>query len=243
LNWEFTLDVILSLGVIWAVVFKEKLKSLMILAKNSLEIKRKIVSKHLEEGLLPYTQIYLPSFDHHFSTIGLVGMNEAIMNFRSGENITTKYGQDFAYGILNFMRQILQEFQEETGHIYNLEATPAEGTSYRLARIDVGKYPDIITAGEETPYYTNSTQLPVGFTDDIFEAMDLQDRLQTCYTGGTVFHTFIGERISDPKAVAKLVKSIAYRYKMPYFTISPTFSICPVHGYIPGEHETCPYDD
>ncbi|HDM22189.1 MAG TPA: ribonucleoside triphosphate reductase, partial [Methanomicrobia archaeon] len=219
--------------------FFAKLGSLMDLAKNSLEIKRKVVTNNIEQGLLPYTKRYLGNLDHHFSTIGLVGMNEALLNFM-GVNIASREGRSFALKILDFMREKLKEYQEETGHLYNLEATPAEGTSYRLAKIDKRKFPDIITAGVSEPYYTNSTQLPVDYTDDIFEALELQEELQRKYTGGTVFHGFVGERISSGESCRKLVRRIAYNFRIPYFTITPTFSICPNHGYIPGEAPKCP---
>jgi len=219
--------------------FFERISELMELAKESLEIKRKVVERNMENGLLPYTKRYLGTLNNHFSTIGLVGMNEALLNFM-GKDIGTDEGRKFAVEILNFMREKLEQFQEETGHIYNLEATPAEGTSYRLARIDREKYPEIIAAGEEESYYTNSTQLPVGYTDDIFEALDLQDELQALYTGGTVLHGFIGEEIDNPEACKLLVKRIAENYHLPYYTITPTFSICRTHGYIAGEHFTCP---
>ncbi|MBQ2620510.1 MAG: ribonucleoside triphosphate reductase [Thermoguttaceae bacterium] len=219
--------------------FMARLDYLMDLAKESLEIKRKVVAKHLKGELLPYTQVYLPSLDHHFSTIGLVGMNEACLNFL-GCSICDPEGMEFALRVLHHMKDKIKEMQKETGHIYNLEATPAEGTSFRLAKIDRKKYPDIICAGDTNPYYTNSTQLPVGYTSDLFEALDLQAPLQKEYTGGTVFHAFIGERIDDPDLVASLVKRIATNYRIPYFTLTPSFSICPVHGYIPGEHKCCP---
>ena len=234
--------------------FFEKLRDLMELAKESLEIKRKTLERYTNIGLYPYSKFYLRNvkkrFDqywkNHFSTIGLLGMNECIMNFMSGEDITTEKGRNFALKVLKFMRGILEEYQIETGNIYNLEATPAEGTSYRFARIDKKRFGRIIVANEKSfqeknakPYYTNSTQLPVGFTEDLFEVLDLQDELQTQYTGGTVIHSFIGERIDKP-AVKKIVKKIAENYKLPYFTITPTFSICPIHGYIAGEHEYCP---
>jgi len=221
--------------------FFARLDRLILLAKESLEIKRKVVQKHLDGDLLPYTKTYLPGLEHHFSTIGLVGMNEACLNFL-GSSICDHGGQSFAVRVLDHMKEKIQDIQEETGHIYNLEATPAEGTSFRLARLDRKYYPEIICAGDTTPYYTNSTQLPVGYTDDLFEALDLQEPLQSRYTGGTVFHAFIGERIEDPALVAALVKKIATNYHMPYFTLTPTFSICPVHGYIPGEHESCPLE-
>ncbi len=221
--------------------FMSRLGTLMDLAKESLETKRKIVLRHIECDLLPYTKQYLGTLNNHFSTIGLVGLNEACLNF-VGCCIADKDGLEFSCRVLDFMKKKISDFQEETGHIYNLEATPAEGTSYRLAKIDKKKYPEIIAAGDSTPYYTNSSWLPVGYTQDIFEALDLQEPLQEKYTGGTVFHGFIGERINDEKQVASLVRKIAENYKIPYFTITPTFSVCPVHGYIPGEHHECPYD-
>ncbi|MFP4400612.1 MAG: ribonucleoside triphosphate reductase [Candidatus Woesearchaeota archaeon] len=218
-----------------------KLEYLMDLAKQSLETKRKIINHNLETGLLPYTKRYLGTLNNHFSTIGLLGMNESLQNFLDTD-ITTEEGSAFAKEVLLFMREKLKDYQEETGHIYNLEATPGEGTSYRFAKIDKEKYPDIKTAGDEVPYYTNSTQLPVNYTQDIFEALEKQDQLQSLYTGGTVLHGFMGEQISDPETCKDLVKKIAYNFKLPYFTITPTFSICPVHGYIPGKHEICPYE-
>lgn len=221
--------------------FFSRLGNLMDLAKDSLEIKRKIVQRYLDGDLLPYTKIYLGTLNNHFSTIGLVGLNEGCLNFL-GCSIADKEGMEFSLRVLEFMRERIADYQEKTGHIYNLEATPAEGTSYRLARIDKNKYPEIICAGDSNPYYTNSSWLPVGYTDDIFEALDLQEPLQERYTGGTVFHCFIGERINDENQVAALVKRIAENYKIPYFTITPTFSICPVHGYISGEHQECPYE-
>ncbi len=221
--------------------FFARLSHLMELAKDSLEIKRKIVQRHLDGDLLPYTKTYLGTLQNHFSTIGLVGMNEACLNFL-GCSIFDAEGNDFASRVLDFMREKIADFQSETGHIYNLEATPAEGTSFRLARADRKVYPDIICAGDANPYYTNSSQLPVGYTDDLFEALDLQEPLQKKYTGGTVFHAFIGERIEDAAQVASLVKRIAETYKIPYFTLTPSFSICPVHGYIPGEHHECPLE-
>ena len=218
-----------------------RLGTLMDLAKDSLEIKRKVVQKHLDGDLLPYTRTYLGTLKNHFSTIGLVGLNECCLNFL-GCSICDEEGRNFSLKVLDFMRERLQDYQAQTGHIYNLEATPAEGTSYRLARIDRKKYLDIICAGDTEPYYTNSSQLPVGYTDDLFEALDLQEPLQAKYTGGTVFHSFIGEKINDPVQVASLVRRIATNYRIPYFTITPTFSICPIHGYIPGNHPTCPYE-
>lgn len=221
-------------------MFFEKLGKMMILAKNSLEIKRKIINRNFERGLLPYTKRYLGHLNHHFSTIGLVGMNEACLNF-FGKNIATKEGKVFAIKVLKFMRDKLVEFQNETGHIFNLEATPAEGTSYRLARIDRKNYPNIITSGNGVPYYTNSTHLPVDHTNDMFEALKHQDDLQVLYTGGTVFHGFVGEKVDGGESVALLVKRISDNFRLPYFTITPTFSICPVHGYISGEHFRCPF--
>lgn len=222
--------------------FYRQLTRLLVLAKNSLELKRKEVWKNYQRDLMPYTKCYLPNLDSHFSTIGLVGMNECCLNL-FGKDITTEEGQKFSKEVLTFINEKLKEFQEETGHIYNSEASPAEATSYRLARIDVKKYPDIITAGTDVPYYTNSTQLPVGFTDDLFEALDLQDDLQAMYTGGTVFHAYIGESIDDWNLVRDLVRRVASEYRLPYFSLTPTFSICPVHGYIKGNHPTCPHCD
>ena len=221
--------------------FYRQLDRLMRMAMESLEIKRKVVQKHLEGDLLPYTKTYLPNLEHHFSTIGLVGMNECCLNFL-GCSICDPEGAEFSREGLVHMAEKIKDFQEETGHIYNLEATPAEGTSFRLARLDRKRYPEIICAGTDNPYYTNSTQLPVGYTSDLFEALDLQAPLQQLYTGGTVFHAFIGERIDDPGLVASLVKRIATNYRIPYFTLTPSFSICPVHGYIPGEHTECPLE-
>ncbi|MDR0447715.1 MAG: ribonucleoside triphosphate reductase [Treponema sp.] len=218
-----------------------RLESLMILAKESLKIKRKVVTKLLETGLFPYTRRYLRNLDSHFNTIGLVGMNECILNFL-GRNITIadEEGQNFALSVLDFMRKKLADFQEETGELFNLEATPAESTSYRLAKHDKQRYPDIISSGTNEPYYTNSTQLPVMQTEDIFDALDLQEKLQCAYTGGTVFHTLVGEAIEDWRICRDLVKAIACNYRVPYFTISPTFSVCTVHGYLKGEHFFCP---
>lgn len=222
--------------------FFSKLEYLMILAKDSLEIKRKIAQRNIDNGLLPYTKIYITSLKNHFSTIGLVGMNEACLNLL-GVDITTPEGNAFAVETMKFMRAKLSEFQEESENLFNLEGSPAEGTSYRLAKIDKKKFSDIITAGtDENPYYTNSTQIPVGYTDDIFEACDLQNEVQSLYTGGTVEHLYLGERLEDPAQAAKLIKTLCTNYKIPYFSITPTFSICKVHGYIPGNHSECPYD-
>jgi len=229
--------------------FFERLEKLMYHAKESLEIKRKVLEAFTDRNLYPYTKHYLRGirermgsyWKNHFSTIGLVGMNEACLNL-TGKTIADREGMDFAKRVLDFMNARLLEFQAETGNNFNLEATPAEGTSFSLARIDKEKYPDIISANENggPAFYTNSTQLPVNYTDDIFEALDLQDEIQVKYTGGTVFHTFIGERIAEPIAAKVLVRKICETYHMPYFTLTPTFSVCPDHGYIRGEIEACP---
>ncbi len=227
--------------------FFQRLADLMDLAKVSLEIKRKVLEDWTDKGLYPYAQHYLDGvkkmrgyyWGNHFSTIGLIGMNEALLNFL-GINIANKKGIEFTLEVLDFMRDKLVEYQEETGNMYNLEATPAEGTSYRLALKDKKKYPDIITAGEKEPYYTNSTQLPVNYTDDLFEALKLQDELQTKYTGGTVFHAFLGEAVSNSESVKSLIKIVFEKFRLPYFTLTPTFSVCPIHGYIAGEHFICP---
>lgn len=233
--------------------FFQRLGGLMDLAKESLEVKRKLIERYTEQGLYPYSRFYLRHlhkktgsyWDNHFSTIGLVGMNECLLNFM-GEHLGTETGHTFAIEVLDYMRTRLESYQEETGHIYNLEATPAEGTSYRLARIDKKAYPDIIVANEQVvkqggePYYTNSTQLPVNFTDDLFEALTLQDDLQTRYTGGTVFHTFVGEAQMPEAGVISFLKKVTSNFRLPYITLSPTFSVCPNHGYIYGEHYTCP---
>lgn len=219
--------------------FFVRLDYLMDLAKESLCIKRKVIQKLLDNGLFPYTKRYLKKLDNHFNTIGLCGMNECCLNFL-GVNIADPKGYDFACRVLDHMREKMQDYQEKTGELFNLEATPAESTSYRLARHDKANYPDIITSGKAEPYYTNSTQLPVDYTADVFEALEHQEILQTKYTGGTVFHTFMGEKIKDWKACRELVKSILSNYRIPYLTISPTYSICPVHGYISGEQFECP---
>ncbi len=222
--------------------FYERLDKLMDIAARSLKVKRTTISKFLENGLYPYTKRYLGTFDNHFSTIGLVGMNEACLNANWLRcDLTDERGQRFTAQVLDHMRERLSDYQEMYGDLYNLEATPAESTSYRLAIHDKKRYPNIITAGtEESPYYTNSSNLPVGFTHDLFKAMDIQDDLQTKYTSGTVFHVFLGEQPTSWEAVASLVKKIASNYKLPYFTISPTYSVCKEHGYITGEHYTCP---
>ncbi|GAG74358.1 unnamed protein product, partial [marine sediment metagenome] len=219
--------------------FLDRLEYLMGMAKSSLETKREIVEKNMQGGLLPYTKRYLGTLKNHFSTIGPIGMNEACLNLL-GEDIASPEGKSLAVETLEFMRAKLSDFQEETSHIYNLEAVPAEGTSYRLARIDKRKYPNIITAGKEVPYYTNSTLLPVGKTEDVIEALEHQEKLQTLYTGGTVFHIFLGERMSSGEAAKRLLKKIAYNSRIPYITITPTYSICSDHGYLRGEHPNCP---
>ena len=222
--------------------FFERLDHLMDIAARSLKIKRTVISNLLEDGLYPYTKRYLGSFENHFSTIGLVGMNEAGLNARwLKKDMTHKETQDFSVKVLNHMRERLSDYQEDYGDLYNLEATPAESTSYRFAKHDKEKFPDIITANEHgTPYYTNSTHLPVGYTEDVFTALDIEDKLQTLYTSGTVFHVFLGEKLPTWQSAANLVRKIAENYALPYYTISPTYSICKVHGYIAGEHETCP---
>lgn len=225
--------------------FYERLDRLMDISARSLAIKRKVITNLLDAGLYPYTKRYLGTFANHFSTIGLVGMNEAALNanwLRS--NLTDDRAQQFAKDVLNHMRERLSDYQEKYGDLYNLEATPAESTSYRLAKHDVKHYPDIITASDskknETPYYTNSSHLPVGYTDDIFEALDKQDELHTLYTSGTVFHAYLGEKLPDWKSAANLVRKIAENYRLPYYSISPTYSVCKNHGYIAGEQYTCP---
>jgi ribonucleoside-triphosphate reductase len=223
-------------------------------AKTSLEIKRKVLESFTEGGLYPYSRRYLRNvkegygkyWKNHFSTIGLVGINEAIVNLL-GVNIAARDGQDFAAKMLTFMRERLLDFQEETGSIYNLEATPAEGTSYRLARIDKRRYPEISVANQQQvvanhaePFYTNSSQLPVDYEGDLFEALQHQERLQTLYTGGTVFHIFLGERLHSWESAAELIRKVSWSSRLPYFTLTPTFSICPNHGYTSGEHKQCP---
>jgi ribonucleoside-triphosphate reductase len=222
--------------------FYLRLDRLMDTAARSLKVKRRIITKLLDEGLYPYTKRYLGSFSNHFSTIGLIGMNEVGLNAMwLKKDLTNIETQDFAVEVLNHMRERLSDYQEQFGDLYNLEATPAESTTYRLAKHDKDRYPEIITANENgNPYYTNSSHLPVGFTADVFEALDVQDRLQTLYTSGTVFHAFLGEKLPNWKAAASLVKKIADNYKLPYYTMSPTYSICKNHGYINGEHFECP---
>ena len=222
--------------------FYAKLDHMMDVSARSLKIKRTVITKLMNEGLYPYTRRYLGTFDNHFSTIGLVGMNEACLNAKwLHEDLTHEAAQRFSRDVLNHMRERLSDYQEKYGDLYNLEATPAESTSYRLAKHDVALYPDIITANENgTPYYTNSSHLPVGYTEDIFTALDVQDELQTLYTSGTVFHAFLGEKLPDWRAAATLVRKIAENYRLPYYTMSPTYSICKNHGYIAGEHYSCP---
>ena len=223
--------------------FYDRLKHLMDIAARSLKVKRDTITKLLDAGLYPYTKRYLGTFANHFSTIGLVGMNEACLNAKwIKKDLTQPEAQTFTKNVLNFMRNKLSDYQEMYGDLYNLEATPAESTSFRLAKHDKKRYPDIITASDcdKTPYYTNSSHLPVGFTDDIFSALDIQDELQTLYTSGTVFHAFLGQKLPDWKAAASLVRKIAENYKLPYYTISPTYSVCADHGYIPGEVYKCP---
>lgn len=223
--------------------FYRRLDKMMDISARSLKVKRDVITKLLEEGLYPYTKRYLGTFSNHFSTIGLVGMNEAGLNAKwLRKDLTNVETQEFAKEVLNHMRERLSDYQEKYGDLYNLEATPAESTSYRLAKHDKAQFPEIITASENDniPYYTNSSHLPVGYTADIFSALDVQDELQTLYTSGTVFHAFLGEKLPDWKSTAKLVKTIAENYKLPYYTISPTYSICKEHGYISGEHFKCP---
>ena len=223
--------------------FFRRLDKLMDISARSLKVKRTIITKLLDEGLYPYTKRYLGTFNNHFSTIGLIGMNEVGLNAKwLKADMTNKKTQEFSKEVLNHMRERLSDYQEMYGDLYNLEATPAESTTYRLAKHDIKHYPDIITAAEEggTPYYTNSSHLPVGYTSDIFEALDIQDELQTLYTSGTVFHAYMGEKLPSWKAAADLVRKIAENYKLPYYSMSPTYSVCKNHGYIPGEHWECP---
>ena len=233
-----------------------RLEYLLDLAKESLETKRAFLEELTEKGLYPYSKFYLRSikertgsfWKNHFSTIGVIGMNEACLNL-FGESIATERGKAFSEKVLDFIREKLFRYQEETGNNYNLEATPAEGTSYRLARIDKSRYPDIIVANEEDyqrgaqPFYTNSTHLPVDYSDDPVFVLDHQDSLQTKYTGGTVIHFFLGEKISEKESVKKFIKTVCENYHLPYFTLTPTFSVCPNHGYISGEHRLCPECD
>ncbi len=222
--------------------FFEKLDNLMNIASRSLETKRRVISRLYEEGLYPYTRRYLANLDNHFSTIGLVGLNEACLNAKwISEPLYTESGRYFGLRVLDHMRKRIADFQEETGNLYNLEATPAESAAYRLARIDKKLHQAIITAGTTSPYYTNSSHLPVDYTEDIFSALEFQEAFQTKYTGGTVFHTFLGEKLSDWETCRNLVKKIAYNFRLPYFTISPTYSVCSEHGYLTGEVYKCPY--
>ncbi|MBE6593009.1 MAG: ribonucleoside triphosphate reductase [Ruminococcaceae bacterium] len=224
--------------------FYARLDHKMDIAARSLKIKRTVITKLLDEGLYPYTKRYLGTFENHFSTIGLVGMNEACLNAKwLAKDLTHEEAQQFTKDVLNHMRNRLSDYQEKYGDLYNLEATPAESTSYRLAKHDLKRFPDIITASEkcETPYYTNSSHLPVGYSSDIFDALDIQDELQTLYTSGTVFHAYMGEKLPDWKSAANLVRKIAENYKLPYYSLSPTYSVCKTHGYIAGEKFTCPF--
>ncbi len=223
--------------------FFNRLNKMMDIAARSLKVKRTVITRLLNEGLYPYTKRYLGTFENHFSTIGLVGMNEVGLNAKwLGKDLTNEETQEFAKKVLNHMRERLSDYQEEYGDLYNLEATPAESTAFRLAKHDRKRYPDIKNAAKEgdTPYYTNSSHLPVGYTEDIFTALDIQDELQTLYTSGTVFHAFLGEKLPDWQAAAAIVKKIAENYRLPYYTLSPTYSVCRKHGYISGEHFTCP---
>ena len=222
--------------------FYHRLDKLMDIAARSLKVKRTIITKLLNEGLYPYTKRYLGTFDNHFSTIGLVGMNETCLNAKwLRKDLTDPAAQEFTKDVLNHMRERLSDYQEQYGDLYNLEATPAESTAYRLAKHDVNRFGDIITANMNgTPYYTNSSHLPVGYTEDVFSALDIQDELQTLYTSGTVFHMFLGEKMPTWKSAANLVRKVAENYKLPYYTLSPTYSVCRNHGYITGEHYTCP---
>ncbi|HOE67542.1 MAG TPA: ribonucleoside triphosphate reductase, partial [Candidatus Hydrogenedentes bacterium] len=227
--------------------FKARLWRMVQVGKTSLEIKRKVIEKQTEQGLYPYSARYLRDvkrrtgefWHNHFSTIGIVGMNEALLNFME-KDIGSPEGQEFANEILNYLRDLLVEIQDETKHVYNLEATPAEGTAFRLARLDKSRYPDMIAAGNDAAYYTNSTQLPVGYSDDIFEVLELQDELQSLYTGGTVLHLYLGESIDDIETCKKLIQRVFARFKLPYISITPTFSVCDEHGYLRGEHFSCP---
>ncbi len=222
-----------------------RMDELLYIARNTLEVKRKVIQRHMDAGLFPYTKRYLGTLRNHFSTIGVNGINEMVRNFTADhDDITGEWGHGFACRVLDHVRQRMVEFQEETGHMYNLEATPAEGTTYRFAREDRKRYPDILQAGTaEAPYYTNSSQLPVGFTDDPFEALERQDDLQRKYTGGTVLHLYLPEQVSSSEACKRLVKRALGNFRLPYITITPTFSICPTHGYLAGEHEFCPKCD
>jgi ribonucleoside-triphosphate reductase len=222
-----------------------RLDELLRLAASSLEIKRKVIQRLMDQGLFPYTKRYLGTLRNHFSTVGVNGVNEMIRNFSRGTaDITGRWGHDFALDLLRHVRSRIVEMQEQTGHLYNLEATPAEGTTYRFAKEDRKRYPGILQAGTEAnPYYTNSTQLPVGFTDDPFEALERQDELQRQYTGGTVLHLYMEGPLSGAQACKQLVRRSLERFRLPYITVTPTFSICPKHGYLPGRHDFCPRCD
>lgn len=223
----------------------ERFSYLLELAKTSLEIKRKEIQRHIDGGLFPYTKRYLGTLRNHFSTIGVNGINEMIRNFTDDkEDITTEAGHAFALEFLDYVRSKLVSFQEETDHMYNLEATPAEGTTYRFAKEDKKRFPQILQAGTPSnPYYTNSSQLPVNFTDDPFEALERQDDLQRKYTGGTVLHLYMNEAVSSPQACRELVRRTLTNFRLPYITVTPTFSICPKHGYLSGRHDFCPKCD
>jgi ribonucleoside-triphosphate reductase len=223
----------------------ERLDHLLDLSCESLEIKRRVIQENMDRGLYPFTKRYLGTLRNHFSTVGINGVNECIRNFtKDAETIATPFGRKFALRLLDHMRERMVEFQEKTGHLYNLEATPAEGTTYRFARMDQKNLEGIIQAGTpEAPYYTNSTQLPVGWTDDPFEALQHQDDLQKRYTGGTVLHLYMNERMSSARACGELIRRVFTNFRLPYLTITPTFSICPKHGYLAGEHEFCPTCD
>lgn len=218
------------------------IKDICSVAKDALEVKRKFLTERLEAGFYPFTKRWIGTYRNFFSTIGVNGINEMIKNYTDGkEDITTEFGQDFAEDALNYIRDLMVDFQKETGHLYNLEATPAEGATTRFARADKKLYPDIIQAGtEESPYYTNSSQLPVGYTDDIFTALDLQEKLQTKYTGGTVLHLYMSQKISSGSMCKEIVKRVLTNYSVPYISITPVYSICPKHGYIAGEYKYCP---
>ena len=222
--------------------YMKKLEHMLDLSKSSLEIKRKMIEQNMQNGLMPFSRQFLGNYDSHFSTIGINGMHESLINFM-GVGIDSKEGRKFGLKVMDFIRDKLKDYQEETGSLYNLEATPAESSTYRFAKKDLELYPHIITAGtKDQPYYTNSTHLPVNKTRDIFEALEHQDDFQVKYTGGTVVHGFIGEKINDWRTTMNLVKKIAYNFRLPYFTITPTFSICPVHGYLNGECYACPQE-
>jgi len=222
-----------------------RIDELMELARDSLELKRKVIQRYIDNGLFPYTKRYLGTLRNHFSTIGVNGINEMVRNFTDDkDDISTAKGKQLALDLLDHIRATMVHYQQDTGHLYNLEATPAEGTTYRFAKEDKKRYTDILQAGfDEAPYYTNSSQIPVGYTDDAFEALEMQDELQCKYTGGTVLHLYMGERISSAEACKKMVRTVLTNYKLPYITITPTFSICPKHGYLQGEQEYCPKCD